>query len=94
MMFCRRKTLAERRIFSWQNTRSRHRAKTWSEFTLPDLAREFNIDPRTLRRWLVTPALGFPRPTRVLNRLYFARAEIVAWKTRRALAHVGGGTCA
>lgn len=56
---------------------------------LPDVAKgELGRDPRTLRRWLRNTAIGFPKPIRVNNRLYFSRRELEAWKKSRVRAYV------
>ncbi len=49
----------------------------------PQLAGELGITRRTLARWLGDPALGFPQPTRINNRLYFSRSAVEAWKAAR-----------
>lgn len=36
----------------------------------PDVANEFGKNPRTIKRWIENPALGFPRPVRINGRLY------------------------
>ena len=46
----------------------------------------FDIHRRSLARWFGNPKLGFPQPTRIRGRLYFAKAEIEAWVTRQRLA--------
>ncbi len=56
---------------------------------LPDVAKsELGRDPRTLRRWLKDESVGFPKPVRVNNRLYFSRRELEAWKQSRVRAYV------
>jgi len=47
----------------------------------------FDIHRRSLARWFGTPKLGFPQPTRIRGRLYFAKAEIEieAWVTQQRL---------
>jgi predicted DNA-binding transcriptional regulator AlpA len=56
---------------------------------LPEVAKgELGRDPRTLRRWLNDPRVGFPKPVRIQNRLYFSRRELEAWKTSRVRAYV------
>jgi hypothetical protein len=51
---------------------------------LPAVAREFGVDPRTLRRWLKDDAMAFPAPLRINNRLYFQRRPLESWKIARA----------
>lgn len=51
--------------------------------TLPTLAAELKITPRTLRRWMTDPELGFPAPTRIRTRVYFDRASVEAWREAR-----------
>ena len=56
---------------------------------LPEVAKsDLGRDPRTLRRWLKDEAVGFPKPVRVNNRLYFSRRELEAWKQSRVRAYV------
>lgn len=49
----------------------------------PSVAKEFGITRRTLGRWMKNPALKFPRPTEINNRLFFARRQLEAWKQER-----------
>jgi predicted DNA-binding transcriptional regulator AlpA len=51
----------------------------------PELAAELGVSRRTLARWLIDVALGFPRPKIVNHRLYFERNSIEAWKTATAV---------
>jgi predicted DNA-binding transcriptional regulator AlpA len=60
-----------------QNTRSE------ALIPAPQLAGEFGITRRTLTRWQADPALGFPQPTRINNRLYFPRSAVEEWKSVR-----------
>jgi hypothetical protein len=53
--------------------------RSWVPAT--ELAAELGISRRTLARWLLDVALGFPRPKIVNHRLYFERSSIEAWKT-------------
>jgi hypothetical protein len=48
---------------------------------LPDhlVAERYSIHPKTLQRWDATPALEFPRPTRIRGRRYRSIAELDAW---------------
>ncbi len=50
----------------------------------PKVAQQFYVTRRTLSRWLLNPALGFPKPTVINNRLYFNQTDVDAWKTERA----------
>jgi predicted DNA-binding transcriptional regulator AlpA len=54
----------------------------------PALARELGVCNRTISRWMADPALAFPRPIRLRNRLYFARPALEAWKTARVRASI------
>ena len=55
-----------------------------------DLAVELGISRRTLTRWLLDVALGFPRPRCVNHRLYFERGAVEAWKAATAIKAAGG----
>jgi predicted DNA-binding transcriptional regulator AlpA len=55
----------------------------------PQLAAELGVSRRTLARWLLDVALGFPRPKVVNHRLYFERNSIEAWKTATAVKTTG-----
>jgi hypothetical protein len=46
----------------------------------PDVAREFNRNPRTIKRWLADAKIGFPTPIRINNRLYVARSALENFK--------------
>ena len=59
---------------------------TTSLIPKPNLAREIGVSSRTLTRWLADKAIEFPRPVTIRARLYFDRAEIEAWKSRRLRA--------
>ena len=56
----------------------------------PDVAREFNKNPRTIKRWIADPALGFPRPVKINGRLYIERQALEEWKRARLLASLSG----
>ncbi len=57
----------------------------------PKLAKnEFDVDRRTIGRWIRNPALGFPRPVRINGRLYFRRDEIESWKRSRLRQSIMG----
>lgn len=43
----------------------------------------YGITDMTLWRWLRNPDLGFPRPTVINRRRYFAEAELTAWERQR-----------
>ena len=62
-----------------------HLQDTGSEALIPapQLAEELGITRRTLARWLDDPTLGFPKPTRINNRLYFSRFGVEKWKAAR-----------
>jgi predicted DNA-binding transcriptional regulator AlpA len=51
----------------------------------PQLAAELGVSRRTLTRWLLDVALGFPRPKIVNHRLYFERSSVEAWKAATAV---------
>jgi predicted DNA-binding transcriptional regulator AlpA len=48
------------------------------------LARRFNVVPRTIERWLDDPRLAFPAPLRINGRRYWSLAEIESWERRKA----------
>jgi hypothetical protein len=52
----------------------------------PDVAAEFNKNPRTIKRWINDPVLGFPTPVRINGRLYIARDALEEWKRARVAA--------
>jgi hypothetical protein len=54
----------------------------------PQAATEFNVDRRTLGRWIHDASSGLPTPVRITVRLYFKRSELEAWKLSRAIASV------
>jgi predicted DNA-binding transcriptional regulator AlpA len=54
-----------------------------------DLATELGISRRTLARWLLDVALGFPPPKIVNHRLYFERSAVDQWKTAAAVRSAG-----
>jgi predicted DNA-binding transcriptional regulator AlpA len=54
----------------------------------PAIARELGVSSRTVSRWMADPALEFPRPIRLRNRLYFARTALEEWKTARVRASI------
>lgn len=54
----------------------------------PALARELGVSSRTVSRWMADPALAFPPPIRLRNRLYFARSALEAWKNARVRASI------
>lgn len=43
----------------------------------------YGIAKMTIWRWLQNKALGFPKPTRITNRLYWKLAELEAWEASR-----------
>jgi hypothetical protein len=42
----------------------------------PDVAREFKRNPRTIKRWIADPKIGFPTLVRLNNRLYVTRRAL------------------
>ena len=54
----------------------------------PKVAEQFGITRRTLSRWIIDPALLFPRPVEINKRLYFKQHEIDAWKISRAVRSI------
>ena len=48
----------------------------------PDVADEFNRNPRTIKRWICDPKIGFPTPIRINNRLYVTRRALEDFKRR------------
>ncbi len=55
----------------------------------PELAAELGVSRRTLGRWLLDIALGFPQPKIVNHRLYFERSAVEAWKAATAVKVAG-----
>lgn len=55
----------------------------------PTAAAEFDVNPRTIKRWIADRKLGFPQPIRVNRRLYLRRSEVDAWKARAFGAGLG-----
>ena len=43
----------------------------------------YGIAKMTIWRWLNNDALGFPKPKRINNRLYWNRAELEVWEASR-----------
>jgi hypothetical protein len=64
-----------------------HEQRSW--IPASDLAVELGISRRTLARWLLDVALGFPRPKIVNHRLYFERSSVEAWKAATAVKAAG-----
>jgi hypothetical protein len=58
--------------------RFEQRSSGWVPAT--QLAAELGVCRRTLARWLLDDALGFPRPRVVNKRLYFSRDDVETWK--------------
>ena len=56
----------------------------------PDVAREFNRNARTVKRWIADPKIGFPTPIRINNRLYVARSALENFKQRLLSAALPG----
>jgi predicted DNA-binding transcriptional regulator AlpA len=52
----------------------------------PQVARRYNVNPRTIYRWDDQPALGFPKPIRINNRKYRRLHELEAWERQRVEA--------
>jgi hypothetical protein len=50
------------------------------------VAAECHVARRTIGRWILDPAIGFPAPIEINHRLYFRRPELEAWKLSRAIA--------
>lgn len=48
----------------------------------PNVAGEFNRNPRTIKRWIGDPKIGFPTPIRINNRLYVTRRALEDFKRR------------
>jgi hypothetical protein len=53
------------------------------------LAAELGVSRRTLARWLLDAALGFPQPKVVNHRLYFERVAVEAWRAATAVRSAG-----
>jgi predicted DNA-binding transcriptional regulator AlpA len=54
----------------------------------PAVAGEFGVSGRTISRWMEDENLGFPPPVRLRGRLYFQRAALEEWKSRRIRASI------
>lgn len=52
--------------------------------TGPQVRARYNISEMTLHRWLKNPDLGFPQPTYINRRRYFAETQLVDWERQRA----------
>ncbi|MEK4034255.1 hypothetical protein WOC76_12675 [Methylocystis sp. IM3] len=55
----------------------------------PAVARDFNVTPRSIDRWVRDPQLGFPQPVKIHTRCYFDVDALEAWKASRIRASVG-----
>ena len=51
--------------------------------TAPAVRSRYGITKQTIWRWLKRDALGFPRPKRINNRLYWDLAQLEAWEASR-----------
>lgn len=51
--------------------------------TAPTVQARYGITKQTIWRWLKRDALGFPRPKRINNRLYWALADLESWEATR-----------
>ena len=49
----------------------------------PAVCARYGIAKMTVWRWLQKDALGFPRPSRINNRLYWKLTELEAWELTR-----------
>ncbi|MGO9418037.1 helix-turn-helix transcriptional regulator, partial [Roseiarcus sp.] len=56
----------------------------------PDVASEFCKNPRTIKRWIASAGLGFPRPVRINGRLFVSRNALEQWKRSRIEASLNG----
>lgn len=54
--------------------------------TTADLKQRYNRSSQTFWRWDNDPELGFPRPMRIKNRLFYRKSEIENWERRMAAA--------
>jgi hypothetical protein len=54
----------------------------------PDVANEFRKNPRTIKRWITDPELGFPTPIRINGRLFISRRLLEDWKRERIAASI------
>jgi predicted DNA-binding transcriptional regulator AlpA len=50
------------------------------------VASECHVTRRTIGRWILDPAVGFPPPVEINKRLYFRRGELEGWKLSRTVA--------
>lgn len=58
--------------------------------TGPDVDRRYKHSPITRWRWSKDPELGFPKPLKIKNRLYYRRSDIEAFERRMAAASNSG----
>ena len=49
----------------------------------PQVARRYNVNPRTLYRWDRQPNLGFPQPLLINRRKYRRLSELETWERQR-----------
>jgi hypothetical protein len=51
-----------------------------------DINRRFKRSAQTRRRWSKDPELGFPKPIKIKNRLFYRKSEIEAFERRMKAA--------
>jgi hypothetical protein len=54
--------------------------------TGPDIARRYKRSAQTRSRWSKDPAVGFPKPIKIKNRLFYRKSEIEAFERRMMAA--------
>ena len=50
----------------------------------PEVDKRYGRSAQTRWRWCRDPALGFPKPIRIKNRLFFRLRDLVEWERRMA----------
>jgi hypothetical protein len=50
--------------------------------TGPEVDRRYNRSPQTRQRWMKDPKLGFPKPLKFRNKLYYRKSELEAFERR------------
>jgi hypothetical protein len=56
----------------------------------PNVAREVNRNPRTIKRWIADKTHNFPTPIRIKGRLYLTRSAFEQWKAGLVSAALNG----
>jgi len=50
--------------------------------TGPEVDRRYKRGPQTRQRWMKDPELGFPKPIKFRNKLYYRKSELEAFDRR------------